>query len=99
MVSESEDLLIHNALNEALHGLPETHSVQKLLLQKKKLEQIADEWARKPCQDLIAAHRETIIECVRTVLGELGEAEFETRIGVDVRIAQVFLKRICNSSD
>jgi hypothetical protein len=87
-MSESDILLIHNSLNEVLNGIPPTQRV--LMLDRRILQKIAEEWSISPSAAVLAANKDLIVATVKTVLVELGN-EFETRVGVSHEAAERFV--------
>jgi hypothetical protein len=94
-----ETLLVSNVLNEVLRGVPRTARVKVLLEQRSKLERI-DRVVRSNSPEAWTIPEQRLIrECIETVIKELGEREFETRVGVEIEWARTFAKglvaRLC----
>lgn len=93
MLKGIEELLIHNSINEVIHGMPETLGTRVLFSQEGEIKLLAKEWSQRPSESLMLANRDLIIACIRTALTELGD-EFETRVGVEPLIAQAVVDRL-----
>jgi hypothetical protein len=87
-----ETLLVSNVLNEVLRGVPRTRRVKALLEQRSKLERIDRVVRSNSLESWTIPERRIISECIETVIEELGEGEFETRVGAEIDWARTFAK-------
>lgn len=94
MITDPQIQLIHNAVNEIVNGLPETRRTKTLSSDRHRLSTFLREWASHPSEDLLARNRAVIAACVQIVIDELGEDEFETRVGLSLEEATAILRDI-----
>lgn len=94
MLSEIEKLLIHNTLNEVLHGLSLTPEVSRLMEKQVDLAKLYKDWDDHPSIHLAMEHRELLEDVIRVVIQELGIEEFYTRTGVEIKEATNFIERL-----
>lgn len=77
-------ILVHNCLNEVLDGLSRSSSVLRILERKAEIEELFEEWQASPRPELLSLHLSLIADVIEVVCSELGEDEFQTRVGVDL---------------
>jgi hypothetical protein len=99
MLTRLEIELVHNSLNEVLHGLRESQRVKTVLAHRDKLAGLMRKWSDNPTEQLLLKNLGLISMCVRVVIEELGEGEFETRVGVPINKAETFVQGRCKGNN
>ncbi|MGB4057499.1 MAG: AMP-binding protein, partial [Alphaproteobacteria bacterium] len=98
-INEIDELLIHNTLNEILHGLQITPKISNLLKRREKLEYFYEIWRKSPNGSVVKAHEDLIISAIQIVIEELGPEEYSTRTGVQIKEAENFINRLNSSQN
>jgi len=91
---EEEQVLVHNVLNELVHGLQPSIRVRRLFEEFPDLEAFWKIWLSQPSIGLVAGRGDLVIRSIQVVLEELGDDEFQTRIGIGIWTAQGFIRRV-----
>ena len=65
-----------------------------MLERKPELELLFEWWKIEPCPGLLFRNRSLIADVVEVVCSELGEEEFQVRIGVDFDDAKTFVAEL-----
>jgi|HubBroStandDraft_1064217.scaffolds.fasta_scaffold567711_2 hypothetical protein len=94
MLTGPQIQLIHNAVNEIVNGLPTTRRTKTLSSDRHRLSEFLREWASHPSEDLLVRNRAVLAACVQVVIDELGEDEFETRVGLSLDEAKTHMRDI-----
>lgn len=93
-LTENEHVLVHNVLNELVNGLQRSIPVRTLHAEFPDLEEFWRLWLLHPSMAVIFSRRDMVAKSIEVVIAELGDDEFQTRVGVEIWEAQAFIKRL-----
>ena len=68
--------------------------VRRLLANEAALRELAKSWHQSATWELVESNKPLLDDVIRVVMHELGEDEFETRVGVTEEIALAFLSKV-----
>lgn len=83
--------LIHSCFNEVLNGLPESKALTSLLQRKQEIERLFRNLEMREEGFQLPANSSLVADVIDAVLAALDEDEFETRVGVSRKYAEMVL--------
>jgi hypothetical protein len=93
-MAEGAAVLVHNCIHEVLQGLPLSQRVQSVLKDEASLQDLLRRWDQHPSIHLVYANAALLRKTIECVMGELGDREFKTRVGVPKAFAERFAERL-----
>jgi hypothetical protein len=93
-MGEGTAILVHNCIREVLYGVARSRRVQSMPKDEASLQDLLRRWDQSPSIHLIYSNAALLRNTIVSVMGELDDREFKTRVGVPKAFAEAFASRL-----